>query len=213
MLQRAVYIRNTYKFRLSWEYCLLDPMDLVTVTDTISGLCNAPIRITEIEEDDNGFLSVTAEEFPLGVATATLYADATGRQQPDQPERPADPVNAPIIFEPPSTLVGSTPRCGSRRRAARAASPIRIGAAAMLAVARRKLLQPDRHHHRAGAAGDADLSAGVVQRHKPRHRGYARGQSRRKRRRAVRAAARRTRRAAVPCASSVRSSCLMRPQP
>ena len=28
MVQRAVYIRNTYKFRLSWEYCLLDPMDL-----------------------------------------------------------------------------------------------------------------------------------------------------------------------------------------
>ena len=73
MLQRAVYIRNTYKFRLSWEYCLLDPMDLVTVTDAILGLSNAPIRITEIEEDENGFLQVTAEEFPLGVATATLY--------------------------------------------------------------------------------------------------------------------------------------------
>ena len=57
MLQRAVYIRNTYKFRLSWEYCLLDPMDLVTVTDTLLGLSNAPIRITEIEEDENGFLA------------------------------------------------------------------------------------------------------------------------------------------------------------
>ncbi len=38
MLQRALYIRNTFKFRLSWEYCLLDPMDLVTVTDAILGL-------------------------------------------------------------------------------------------------------------------------------------------------------------------------------
>ena len=37
ILQRALYIRNTYKFRLSWEYCLLDPMDLVTVTDSILG--------------------------------------------------------------------------------------------------------------------------------------------------------------------------------
>ena len=42
MVQRAVYIRNTYKFRLSWEYCLLDPMDLVTVSDTILGLSDIP---------------------------------------------------------------------------------------------------------------------------------------------------------------------------
>ena len=41
MLQRAVYIRNTYKFRLSWECCLLDPMDLVTVTDAVLGLSRA----------------------------------------------------------------------------------------------------------------------------------------------------------------------------
>ena len=108
MLQRAVYIRNTYKFRLSWEYCLLDPMDLVTVTDTVLGLSRAAIRITEIEEDENGFLSVTAEEFPLGVATATLYATQSASNNPINREVAADPVNAPIIFEPPSALVGAT---------------------------------------------------------------------------------------------------------
>ncbi len=131
MLQRAVYIRNTYKFRLSWEYCLLDPMDLVTVTDSILGLSNAPIRITEIEEDENGFLSVTAEEFPLGVATATLYPTQPVTNNPINRNVAADPVNPPIIFEPPSALVGvERRRFGSRRPAARAASPIRIGAAA-----------------------------------------------------------------------------------
>ena len=108
MLQRAVYIRNTYKFRLSWEYCLLDPMDLVTVTDTVLGLSRAAIRITEIEEDENGFLSVTAEEFPLGVATATLYATQSASNNPLNRAVAADPVNTPIIFEPPSALVGAT---------------------------------------------------------------------------------------------------------
>ncbi len=107
-LQRAVYIRNTYKFRLSWEYCLLDPMDLVTVTDSILGLSNAPIRITEIEEDENGFLSVTAEEFPLGVATATLYATQPVTNNPLNRSAVPDPVNTPIIFEPPSGLAGAT---------------------------------------------------------------------------------------------------------
>ena len=108
ILQRAVYIRNTYKFRLSWEYCLLDPMDLVTVTDAVLGLSKAPVRITEIEEDENGFLSVTAEEFPLGVATATLYATQPVVNSPINRSVAADPVNAPIIFEPPSALVGAT---------------------------------------------------------------------------------------------------------
>ncbi|HUZ31507.1 MAG TPA: phage tail protein, partial [Xanthobacteraceae bacterium] len=108
MLQRAVYIRNTYKFRLSWEYCLLDPMDLVTVTDSLLGLSNAPVRITEIEEDENGFLQVTAEEFPLGAATATLYATQPVANNPIDRNIAADPVNPPIIFEPPSSLAGPT---------------------------------------------------------------------------------------------------------
>ena len=108
VLQRAVYIRNTYKFRLSWEYCLLDPMDLVTVTDSMLGLADAAIRITEIEEDENGFLSVTAEEFPLGVATATRYATQAVTNNPINRGVAADPVNTPIIFEPPAALVGAS---------------------------------------------------------------------------------------------------------
>ncbi len=37
-LQRALYIRDTYTFRLSWEFCLLEPMDVVTLTDPGLGL-------------------------------------------------------------------------------------------------------------------------------------------------------------------------------
>jgi Putative phage tail protein len=110
MLQRAVYIRNTYKFRLSWECCLLDPMDLVTVTDSILGLADAPIRITQIEEDENGYLSVTAEEFPLGVATAALYPTQSSTGNLLNRNAPALPVNAPLIFAPPASLAGSTPQ-------------------------------------------------------------------------------------------------------
>ena len=106
MLQRAVYIRNTYKFRLSWEYCLLDPMDLVTVTDAALGLVNAPVRITEIEEDESGFLQVTAEEFPAGAATATLYATQAIANNPVNRNVAAGAVNPPIIFEPTDELGG-----------------------------------------------------------------------------------------------------------
>jgi hypothetical protein len=106
MLQRALYIRNTYKFRLSWEYCLLDPMDLVTVTDTVLGLDQAPIRITAIEENENGYLEITAEEFPLGYATATKYATTSVVNVPN--DRNADPgsVAGVLLFEPTDQLGG-----------------------------------------------------------------------------------------------------------
>jgi hypothetical protein len=106
MLQRAVYIRNTYKFRLSWEYCLLDPMDLVTVTDAVLGLDKTPVRITDIEENENGYLEITAEEFPLGYATATKYATTSVINVPN--DRNADPgsVADVLIFEPTDQLGG-----------------------------------------------------------------------------------------------------------
>jgi hypothetical protein len=64
ILQRGLYIRNTYAFKLSWEYCLLEPMDLVTLTDAGLGLAKTPVRIVEIAEDGDGLLSVIAEEYP-----------------------------------------------------------------------------------------------------------------------------------------------------
>ena len=39
-------------------------MDIVLITDAALGLVGAPVRVTQIEEDDNGELTVTAEEIP-----------------------------------------------------------------------------------------------------------------------------------------------------
>ena len=73
ILQRRLYIRNSYQFKLSFEYCLLEPMDLVTITDSGLGMSNVAARIVSIEEDEAGILAVTAEEFPGGTATAVAY--------------------------------------------------------------------------------------------------------------------------------------------
>lgn len=73
LLQRALYVRNEYEFKLGWKYCLLEPMDLVTLTDGGLGLDKTPVRITEIEEDEDGVLNVKAEDFPFGTASATEY--------------------------------------------------------------------------------------------------------------------------------------------
>jgi hypothetical protein len=107
ILQRQLYIRNTYQFKLSFEYCLLEPMDLVTVTDSLLGLTNVAVRITSIEEDGAGLLSVTAEEFPGGVATAVQYpVQQSFPNSTNQAVVPAR-VNPPVIYEPPGTLTNN----------------------------------------------------------------------------------------------------------
>lgn len=107
ILQRGLYVRNTYSFKLSLEFCHLDPMDLVTLTDPLLGLAQTAVRITDIEEDDSGYLTVTAEEFPQGVATATRYAvQSKIGTAPNNQVAPGS-INAPIIFEPPGQLAGA----------------------------------------------------------------------------------------------------------
>ncbi|WP_245441019.1 phage tail protein [Methylovirgula ligni] len=111
ILQRGLYIRNLYEFKLSWEYCLLEPMDLVTLTDANLGLDNVAVRIIEVQEDGDGLLSITAEEFPGGTATAVAYPVQTNNNVLpfNRTAMPAS-VNAPVIFEPPASLAGATPQ-------------------------------------------------------------------------------------------------------
>lgn len=64
------------------------------------------MRITDIEEDDNGYLEIGAEEFPQGVASAVLYATASATNNPVNRNAGVGSVNAPIIFEPTDELGG-----------------------------------------------------------------------------------------------------------
>lgn len=105
--QRSVNIRNTYTFKLSWEYFLLEPMDLVTLTDTGMGMTQVAVRITSVEEDDQGVLSITAEEFPSGTATTAEYTtQGNSSNLTINPATVPDSVNTPIIFEPNANLTG-----------------------------------------------------------------------------------------------------------
>lgn len=103
-LKRQAHIWNTYTFKLGWVYSYLEPMDLVTITDTRLGYSKLPIRITEIKDNPDGTLDITAEDFPWGTATATLY--------PKQAAAPFQPIasqmdpgdTSAIIFEATNRL-------------------------------------------------------------------------------------------------------------
>ena len=106
ILQRELYVRTKFTFKLSWEYCLLDPMDIVTITDTNLGLDNYSARVIQIEEDDKGLLAITCEELVAGVSNPAFYASASSSGfQPNQGV-PAVPINPPLIVQPPTSLTG-----------------------------------------------------------------------------------------------------------
>lgn len=103
--QRKVYIRNKFSFKLSAEFCRLEPMDVVSLTYAKQQLNQYRVRITEVEEDDDGILNFIAEEFPIGVATPGGYlVQASLGTSPNSQAKPG-PVNAPTIFEPTTQLL------------------------------------------------------------------------------------------------------------
>lgn len=107
---RSVYIRNTYTFRLGYNYCLLEPGDIVTLTDPNIGLNKFPVRIRTVKEDPDQLLTITAEELPavsgIPAEFGSQSADNTGTYNPD-----IDPgnINPPCIFEPPQNVTNGAP--------------------------------------------------------------------------------------------------------
>lgn len=102
--KRQVEVRATYTLNLGWQFNLLEPMDLVTITVPELGYDRKPVRITAIREDDSGQLEMDAEDFPWGTATPTPYF----QQAPTAfaPQANADPgnINTPVVFEAPFQL-------------------------------------------------------------------------------------------------------------
>ncbi len=105
--QRSLCVLATYTFGLPWHYALLEPMDLVTLTDSVLGLDKWPVRITKITEDDDGDLLIEAEDYPAGVCSAALYSQQG--QLGFQHDYNASPGTAasPIIFEAPAAKTGT----------------------------------------------------------------------------------------------------------
>lgn len=100
-VQRSVYVRNTFSFRLPSTFAYLEPMDVVTITDPGLQLVATPVRITKIEDDPVNGLDITAEDFIWGAAAPAF--NPKGTNNPFVPETgtedPGD-TNALIIEAP-----------------------------------------------------------------------------------------------------------------
>lgn len=101
-------IRNVYQFTLGQRYILLDPMDIVTLTDAALGLDKQWVRITEISENDDGTLSVTAEEYLAGAGHAPVYPATGSAGYSADYNAPAPNTNPPTIVVAPVALAQSS---------------------------------------------------------------------------------------------------------
>lgn len=104
LLNRTLYVRNTYEFRVTWRYSLLEPMDVITITDSILGLNKYQVRIVEISENSDYELTIIAEDFPFGVSTASLYPKQNSESYAIDYGISGGNCNPLMIFEAPDVL-------------------------------------------------------------------------------------------------------------
>ena len=100
--QRRLYLRNTYAFRLSARFMRLEPMDIVTLTEsTGSGLTGVPVRITEVDEGDDNSLSIKAEDFPGTIGSHVAYPRQDAGGYTTDYNAPVGNCQSPVFLEPP----------------------------------------------------------------------------------------------------------------
>ena len=183
ILQRALYIRAHFTFKLSWLYCLLDPMDIVEITDANLGLSN----YRRANHRDRGGRQGRFDRDGRGADGRRLHAGALSHEEVDQhdpqPRRGRRPGQSAADLRAAggadrrrrSNLGRRVGRLGRRRRS-------ELGRRLCLGLARRRDLRPSRNRQPAGqarlphrrAAGGGRL----------RHRRHARREPQRKRRQA-----------------------------
>ncbi len=108
-------VRNRFTFKLGWQYCMLDPMDLVALTDARLGLSDYPVRVVSVSEDewtgeDGGTLTVTAEDYLGGTGSTALYNFETGSGYQPNYNAAAPRSFAPRFLEPSFELSAGQPQ-------------------------------------------------------------------------------------------------------
>lgn len=107
MGQRNAYRgSNQYKFTLGPEYCLVEPMDVLTLTDPVLGIID--VQIDESEEDEENNITFQASQVLVGSTSSSGFGTPDQTPTGNDTGVPAGDVNAPIFIEPTSLLAGST---------------------------------------------------------------------------------------------------------
>lgn len=99
-------VMRTFTFTVNAKYILLEPMDIVSITDAALGLSAQWVRIKEIRENQDYTLTIVAEEYLAGTGEGPIYdLDPNAGAIPDYNVAPGN-VDPPLFFEPTDALAG-----------------------------------------------------------------------------------------------------------
>jgi hypothetical protein len=101
---RELYIRNQWELRVDEHLCLLEPMDLVTLTFAPKNLDHVPVRVVELDDDGKGSITLTVEEWPFGLLKPTAVPTQTPTPFIPQQQVAPGAANAPVIFQAPNAM-------------------------------------------------------------------------------------------------------------
>ena len=104
-VQRLSNLRRTFKFSLDWRYCLLEPLDLVTLTT--GDLSAVLVRINEIKENADGGLDIVAEEMLVGTSHAAVYTRQTASGTIINTSIAPGSVSSPVLINPARSLTNN----------------------------------------------------------------------------------------------------------
>ena len=104
LLQRYLYVRKTHKFKLGWRYSRLEAMDLVTLPETVTGAGRIPVLIKKTSDSELGAIDIEADDWPLGVATASQYPHERGSGFSHDYNAEPGSVTPPVFLEAPVSL-------------------------------------------------------------------------------------------------------------
>lgn len=97
-------IANSYSVTVRPRFVLLEPGDIVTLTDSGLGLNRQLVKITDIQENQDRSFNLLTEEYLVGTAAPPLFGAQAGTgSKPDYQVEPGA-INDPFLFEPPDQL-------------------------------------------------------------------------------------------------------------
>ena len=102
LAKKSVNEKNTYTFTLNWAFALLEPGDIVTLTDKNIGIDHLPVRIVTTTENEKGKITCTA--VAVDIALSVAQYDIHGSDRPYVNFNIIPPNTIPCIIQPPADL-------------------------------------------------------------------------------------------------------------
>jgi hypothetical protein len=102
LCQRSLMIRNEFVFRVGFKWLLLEPTDIVALTEPAIGLSAYPVWITKIQEEEDG-ITVTAWDYPSGASSAVAYLPDVGSGMVVNQVKTTQNITMDRVIDGPST--------------------------------------------------------------------------------------------------------------